>query len=163
MGLQSGYWKRVLTSWLQCSTPDQHNFSWTLFVDFILDFNSISLDRLVNKLQSLHLGTTLCLWIKDFLTNRPQHVKLGILISSTITLNTGVPQGCVLSPALSSLYYHNCTPTYSSNTIIMFAGDTTIVGLVSNNNETSYREEVQVLSAWCKDNNLNLKQKRPMK
>lgn len=131
-----------------------------LFVDFSLDFNSISLNRLVNKLQSLHLGTPLCLWIKDFLTNRPQHVKLGILISSAITLNTGVPQGCVLIPVLYPLYYHNCTPTYSSNAIIMFPDDATIVSLVSNNNEPAYREEAQVLSAWCKDNNLNLKQKK---
>ena len=38
--------------------------------------------------------------ILDFLTNRPQSVRINGHTSSTLTLNTGVPQGCVLSPLL---------------------------------------------------------------
>lgn len=34
--------------------------------------------------------------------------------------------------------------------------DTTMAGLISKNNESAYREEVQQLTAWCKDNNLFL-------
>ena len=33
---------------------------------------------------------------------------------------------------------------------------TTGVGLITNNNETVYREEVRNLSVWCQDNNLSL-------
>ncbi|KAK3530997.1 hypothetical protein QTP70_007853 [Hemibagrus guttatus] len=44
----------------------------------------------------------------------------------------------------------------SSNHIIKFADDTTVVGLISKNNESAYREEVQRLAAWCKVNNLSL-------
>lgn len=36
----------------------------------------------------------------------------------------------------------------------------TIVGLISNNNEAPYREEVQTLSAWCRNHNLNLNTKK---
>ncbi len=67
-----------------------------LFVDFSLAFNSINSNKLVNKLLSLGLDTHLCKWIKDFLTNRPQHVRLGNLISSTTILNTGTPQAVFL-------------------------------------------------------------------
>ncbi|KAK3550504.1 hypothetical protein QTP86_033403, partial [Hemibagrus guttatus] len=73
-----------------------------------------------------------------------------------ITLNTGAPQGCVLSPALLTLFTHDCKPIHSSNTIVRFADDTTVVGLISGNDETHYREEVQHLVEWCMESDLVL-------
>ena len=46
---------------------------------------------------------------------------------------------------------------HASNSIIMFADDTTVVGLITNNDETAYREEVRALGVWCQENNLSLK------
>jgi hypothetical protein len=31
-----------------------------------------------------------------------------------------------------------------------------VVGLITNNDETAYREEVRDLAMWCQDNNLTL-------
>ena len=45
---------------------------------------------------------------------------------------------------------------HDSNTIITFSDDTTVVGLITDNDETAYREEVRDLSVWCQDNNLSL-------
>ncbi|KAK3574123.1 hypothetical protein QTP86_003471 [Hemibagrus guttatus] len=45
---------------------------------------------------------------------------------------------------------------HTSNHIIKFADDTTVLGLISKNDESAYREEVQQLTAWCKANNLSL-------
>ena len=36
---------------------------------------------------------------------------------------------------------------HDSNTIIKFADDTTVVGLITNNDETAYKEEVRDRSA----------------
>ena len=44
----------------------------------------------------------------------------------------------------------------ASNSIIKFAYDTTVVGLITNNDETAYREEVRALVEWCQVNNLSL-------
>ena len=44
---------------------------------------------------------------------------------------------------------------HGSNSI-KFADDTTVVGLITNNNETAYREEVKALEMWCQENNLSL-------
>ena len=37
---------------------------------------------------------------------------------------------------------------HDSNTIIEFTDNTTVVGLIPNNNETTYREEVRDLAVW---------------
>ncbi len=127
-----------------------------LFIDFSSAFNTIITQQLINKLNMLGLNNSLCNWILDFLTGRPQSVRVGHNTSSTTTLSTGVPQGCVLSQLLFTLLTHDCTAKFSSNHIIKFADDTTVVGLISNNDETHYREEVAQLAEWCGANNLSL-------
>uniref|UniRef100_A0A803JBM0 Reverse transcriptase domain-containing protein n=1 Tax=Xenopus tropicalis TaxID=8364 RepID=A0A803JBM0_XENTR len=97
-----------------------------------------------------------CSWILDFLTNRPQVVWIGNITSSTLTLSTGAPQGCVLRPLLYTLFTHNCTATHCSNTIIKFADNATIIGCISDGDESAYRAEVRALTSWCHDNNLLL-------
>ena len=123
-----------------------------LFVDYSSAFNTIVPAKLVPKLRSLGLKTSLCNWILDFLTSRPHAVRMGNHTSSSLTLSTGAPQGCVLSPLLYSLYTQDCVATHSSNAILKFEDDTTILGLNSNNNETAYRDEVRGLVTWCHKN-----------
>lgn len=59
---------------------------------------------LISELSDLGLFTHTYTWIQDLLINRPQTVKLGLLLSSTITLCIGSPQGCVLNSTPYSLY-----------------------------------------------------------
>ncbi|XP_064847912.1 uncharacterized protein LOC135558090 [Oncorhynchus masou masou] len=47
--------------------------------------------------------------------------------------------------------------THDSNTIITFADETTVVGLITDSNdETAYREVVRYVAEWCQDNNLSI-------
>ena len=98
----------------------------------------------------------MCAWILDFLTARPQVVRAGGHTSHPLVLNTGIPQGCVLSPLLYSLYTHDCAARHNSNTIVKFADDTVLVGLITNNDEQAYLQEVSDPTTWCKDNSLLL-------
>ncbi|KAK3518337.1 hypothetical protein QTP86_003647 [Hemibagrus guttatus] len=134
-----------------------------LFIDFSSAFNTIITQHLIEKLSLLGTNTSLCNWILDFLTGKPQSVWIRNSISTT-TLNTGAPQGCVLSPLLFTLLTHDCAAMHSSNHIIKFANDTTVVGLISQNRESAFREEVQRLTAWCKANilSLNVEKKKEM-
>ena len=43
---------------------------------------------------------------------------------------------------------------HASNSIITFADDTIMVGLITNNDETAYREEERALGVCCQENNL---------
>ena len=83
-------------------------------------------------------------------------VRVGNNTSGTLILNNGALQGCMLSSLLYSLFTHYCVAKHDSNTIIRFAVDTIVVGLITNSDETAYREEVKNLVVWCQDNNLSL-------
>ncbi len=117
-----------------------------LFIDFSSTFNSVIPHKLVCKLSDLRIDAALCAWIMDFLTNRPQHVKIGDCTSSTIIMNTGVPQGCVLSPVLFTLFTHDCAAIHPYNVIVKFADDSTIVDIISESEETAFEDHNLVLN-----------------
>eukprot|EP00061_Rhincodon_typus_P003520 g20281.t1 len=127
-----------------------------LLIDCSFAFNTIIPSRLISKLRDLGLSSTLCNRILSFLTHRLQSVRIDNCTSSTITLNTGSSQGCVLSPLLHSLYSHNCVAKFQMNAIYKFADDTTMVGQLSNNNMSEYRKETEGLVMWCNNNNFSL-------
>ena len=122
------------------------------FIDYSSVFNTIVHSKLITKLRSLGLNTSLCNWILNFLMG---HLP-GNNTSTTLTINTGASQGCVLSPCLYSLFTHNCVARHDFNTIFKVADDTTVVGLITDDDETAYREEVRDLAMWCQDSNLSL-------
>ena len=94
-----------------------------LFIDYSSVFNIIVPSKLIIKLEALDLNPFLCNWVLDFMTGRPQVVKVGNNISTSLTHNTGAPQGWVLSPLLYSLFTHDCVAMHVSNSIIKFADD----------------------------------------
>ena len=98
--------------------------------DYSSAFNSILPSKLITKLRTLGLNTSLCNWILDFLMGRPQVVRVGNNTSATRILNTEAPQECVLRPFLYSLFIHN------SNTVIKFADDTKMRQPIGKRSET---------------------------
>jgi hypothetical protein len=102
-----------------------------LFIDESSTLNTIAPTK---QLRTLGLNTSLCNWILDFLMGRPQEVRVGNNTYATLILNTVAPQGCVLSPLLSPVH-KRLRSKHDSNTN-KFADDTTVVGLITDNNET---------------------------
>ncbi len=52
--------------------------------------------------------------------------------------------------------YVVCVSSHSSTSIVKFADDIVVLGLISNNDETAYLDEVERLTSWCQDNCLSL-------
>ncbi|KAI4876818.1 hypothetical protein NFI96_009587, partial [Prochilodus magdalenae] len=84
---------------------NKNSYVQMLFIDFSSAFNKVILQHLVGKLGPLGTDTPLCNWLLDFLTERPQRVRVGGNTSRIATMNTGV-------------------------------------GLISNDDDSAYREEV---------------------
>ncbi len=125
-------------------------------MDFSSAFNTILPNLLLPKLTQLSVPTSACQWINSFLTDRQQLVRLGKYTSSTHTISTGAPQGCVLSPLLFSLYTNDCTSKDPSVKLLKFADNTTLISLIQDGDESTYPQEVKELAVWCSLNNLEI-------
>lgn len=64
-----------------------------LYIDFSQAFNTIIPQRLAEKLLLLGLHPTTCLWVLDFLTERPHTISIGNKPSNSITLSSGDTRG----------------------------------------------------------------------
>jgi hypothetical protein len=69
-----------------------------LFIDYSSAFNNILPSKLIIKLGVMGLNNALCNWILDFLMGRPQVVKVGNNISTSLIINTWATQGSVINP-----------------------------------------------------------------
>ncbi len=87
-----------------------------LFVDFSSAFNTTIPSLLQSKLTQLSIPTFVCQWITSFLTDRQQVVRLGKFSSSTHTISTGAPQGCVFSP-----HQLMCRPLHINNCLVQLS------------------------------------------
>ena len=95
---------------------------------------------LQDKLSQLSVPDSICRWITDFLSD----VRLGSHVSDSLTISTGSPKAVFFLPFSS-----HCTPTAAPP-------DTTLIGLISDGDESAYRLESDHLVTWCRQNNLVL-------
>ena len=76
---------------------DSSNYSVRIFfADFTKGFDVIDHSVLLDELKSFDIDQTLFFWVRCFLTNREQAVRVGSSLSSWKQVNGGVPQGTKL-------------------------------------------------------------------
>ncbi|KAI4897881.1 hypothetical protein NFI96_029587, partial [Prochilodus magdalenae] len=127
-----------------------------MFFDFSSAFNTIQPALLGDKLNVMQVDAPLVSWIVDYLTGRPQYVRLQHCVSDRVVSNTGAPQGTVLSPFLFTLYttdFNYCTETCH---LQKCSDDSAVVGCISRGDEDEYRATVNDFVAWCELNHLQL-------
>ena len=125
-----------------------------MFIDFSSAFNTIKHDIVINKLRTLNASPIRCKFIWDFLTNREQRDRINDILSTVLSISTGAHQGCVLSAILFIIYTNELRSRFRNCHLIKYADDTVIVGLISNNYESEYNEQISEVVLWCKAHNL---------
>ena len=75
-------------------------------------------------------------------------------VSSTRSINTGTPQGTVISPFIFTLYTNDCRSRDDKQLTIKFSDDTAVVDLTDS--EAHFESSVRDFSEWCKENYLEL-------
>ena len=127
-----------------------------------MDFSS-AFTVLIKKLLNLEVNPDLILWIRQFLCDWPQRVRLNsplcrdpVLLNEIIE-NTGAPQGCVLSPILFSIYTNDTSSNNSILTLIKYADDMVLVGRLKDEHSLSeYLLQIDELSFQFKSSFLKL-------
>lgn len=120
-----------------------------MFFDFSSAFNTLQPHILAKKLYGFNLHKSTVGWITDYLTCRPQYVRIQNSTSETIKTNIGAPQGTVLSPFLFTLYTSDCRHSSSSCHLQKFSDDSALVGYINKDNYAIYQAEVDSFVSWC--------------
>ena len=94
----------------------------TVFFDLEKAFDKVWHKGLLFKLKKINLPGTLFNWIMHFLLEREFFVYYNSCFSNIYKINAGVPQGCILSPILFSIYISDIS-TSLSKTHGLYADD----------------------------------------
>ncbi|TWW67247.1 putative RNA-directed DNA polymerase from transposon X-element [Takifugu flavidus] len=104
----------------------------------------------------MQMDAPLVSWIEDYLTGRPQFVRLRNCVSDPWMSNTGAPQGTMLSPFLFTTYTADFQYHSVSCHLQKYSDDTAIFGCVEKGQEEEYRDLVESFVRWCRENHLQL-------
>jgi hypothetical protein len=118
-----------------------------VYLDFKAAFDKVPHRRLLNKVWSLGIRGKVYAWIKNFLENRQQRVKMNGTFSGWQTVTSGVPQGSVLGPILF-LIFINDLPDVITCTAKPFADDTKLYSVINGrNDETQLQDNINIFEA----------------
>jgi hypothetical protein len=100
-----------------------HNSIRLFFAHFRKGFDLVDHSVIINELGNLNVHSVLTRWIKAFLTNRQQCVKVDCHESSWKTANGGLPQGTCLVPLLFPILANPLLKDWNGR--LKFVDDTT--------------------------------------
>jgi len=87
------------------AAADQKKVTTLVGLDISAAFDTIDHDVLLKRLdQRFGVRDAASSWLRSYLTNRQQFVKLGCHSSAVMPCDSGVPQGSVLAPLLFTAY-----------------------------------------------------------
>lgn len=128
-------------------------YARVMFIDFSSAFNTIRPHILMES--RLGLNGALIRWVKSFLTDRSQCLRINSVLCSPIITNTGAPQGSTISPVLFTLYTNECVGMSCNVFTDKYADDTAIIGLITED-EVEYRRCVDEFVNWSQSSVLQL-------
>jgi len=137
-----------LHDWTQAY--DSKKCTNVVFVDFAKAFDAVSHPKILFKLSTLGINSSLFLSMKSFLSNRKQRVRIGNSLSDYAPVTSGVPQGSVLGPLLFLVFIDDLIDALSPHAISKaFADDIKIYkSLDSFVNCSAVQHSLQILSDW---------------
>lgn len=134
------------------SMLENNKFVRCLLIDYSKAFDTIEHCVLLEKLQKLNLPAYVFSWIKSFLLNRCQVVKIGENVSHECNISRGIVQGSVMGPALYAIMASDMRLISKINALCKYADDTTV--LSPENTDISLAEEFEHILKWSKNNGL---------
>ena len=94
-------------------------------LDISRAFDMVWHPALLTKLSSYGIQVHLHSWLADFLSCRSQCVALNGVLSSSLPVQAGVPQGCILGPVLFLVFINDLSDSLE-NPLYLSADDSTL-------------------------------------
>ena len=136
-----------------------------IFCDISKAFDRVWHRGLLYKLRKYGIKGNLLTWFGSYLSDRKQRVCMNGYYSTWNSINAGVPQGSILGNLLFLLFINDIVDVVS-NSMKLFADDTSLYCIVDDQNETaeSLNSDLNSLSTWASDwcVNFNASKTKPM-
>ena len=121
-----------------------------IYFDFAKAFDSVPHRRLIGKLLAYGIRGTILDWIKEFLSDRSQVVKVNGASSEIAAVLSGIPQGTVLGPLLFVLYINDILENVKSNGFL-YADDTKIFHAIRSREDADILQlDINALEDWSR-------------
>ena len=131
-----------------------------IYFDFAKAFDTVSHDLILNKLKTQYsIDGTLLKFFTEYLrnTNRKQRVILDNVISESVDVLSGVPQGSILGPLLFVLFINDIYENINKDSnIALFADDTKIWRDINSELDCeTLQNDINTLSIWSRNNKMS--------
>ena len=154
--------KSTVSNLIECLDKWTMNFDRGLqtdivYLDYSKCFDSVVHSKLLFKISKYGFSGNAYNWIKSFLTDRKQFVKVGNTLSHSQDVLSGVPQGTVLGPLLFLCFSSDINSVVKHSNISMYADDTKIFRTCNNKDECkALQNDINSVSKWASQWQLRL-------
>ena len=116
-----------------------------------------AIDLLLKKLQIYGLNSNSLKWFEGYLSGRYQKVCVDGKFSEPLGIQSGIPQGSILGPALFLLFI-NDLPLVLKSDIGIHADDSTLHASAPTlvDFQEKIRPDIDVASKWAKENEMKM-------
>ena len=119
-------------------------------LDFAKAFDLVSHNRLICKLHNYGIRGHLLLWIRNFLSQRREQVRVNDTISNWQNVISDVPQDSIFGPVLFIIYI-NDLPRDIIVLLFLFADDTKLMqNLISTTSHNGLQYDINRFIKWFK-------------
>ena len=111
---------------------DNGNSIDVISLDYSKAFDSVCHRKLLHKFKQYNFNNKMCAWMKSFLSDKEQCVKIGDMLSSWSPVISGVPQRSICGPLMFNqeyiyswfnIFVNDMPSVVQFNKIIMYADD----------------------------------------
>ena len=133
-------------------------YSIGVFIDYSKAFDTIDHQILLKKLEKYGVRGIPLQLFRSYLSNRKHKTKIQDNLSSSKSINIGLPQGSILSPLIFILYINDLNYVSNSFEKVLFADDTALTFTNKNFNSLiqTCNIELEKFNKWSIANKLSI-------